>query len=53
MQDTNKEMLAHAIAYQNNSIVSKQILKKPNGNVAFFAFDKDESLKNTHHLLKQ
>ncbi len=32
------------IAYQPNSIVSKQIIKKPNGNITLFAFDKGESL---------
>jgi len=41
---TNKEMLIDAIGYQSGSIVSKQILKKPNGNITLFAFDKDESL---------
>ena len=40
----NKEILIDAITYQNGSIVSKQILKKPNGNITLFAFDKDESL---------
>ena len=40
----NKEILIDAIAYQNGSIVSKQIFKKPNGNITLFAFDKDESL---------
>jgi len=39
-----KELLIDAVGYQNGSIVSKQILKKPNGNVTLFAFDKDESL---------
>jgi quercetin dioxygenase-like cupin family protein len=39
-----KEMLVDAITYQNGSIVSKQIIKKPNGNITLFAFDKDESL---------
>ena len=43
-ETTNKEMLIDAINYQNQSIVSKQILKKPNGNITLFAFDKDESL---------
>lgn len=43
-ETTNKEMLIDAIGYQNDSIVSKQILKKPNGNITLFAFDKDESL---------
>ncbi|MDP2365752.1 MAG: cupin domain-containing protein [Ignavibacteria bacterium] len=40
----NQEKLLDAIAYQDGSIVSKQILKKPNGNITLFAFDKDESL---------
>ena len=40
----NKELLVDSINYQNGSIVSKQILKKPNGNITLFAFDKEESL---------
>ncbi len=40
----NKELLVDAINYQNGSIVSKQIIKKPNVNITLFAFDKDESL---------
>jgi quercetin dioxygenase-like cupin family protein len=40
----NKEMLVDAVDFQNGSIVSKQILKKPNGNITLFAFDKDQSL---------
>jgi quercetin dioxygenase-like cupin family protein len=40
----NKELLIDAVGYQNGSIVSKQIIKKPNGNITLFAFDKDESL---------
>ncbi len=40
----NKELLIDAISFQNGSIVSKQIIKKPNGNITLFAFDKDESL---------
>ena len=40
----NKELLVEVISYQNGSIVSKQIIKKPNGNITLFAFDKDESL---------
>jgi quercetin dioxygenase-like cupin family protein len=39
-----KQKLVEAIEYQDNSIVSKQIIKKPNGNVTLFAFDKGESL---------
>ena len=43
-ETVNKEMLIDVISYQNGSIVSKQIIKKPNGNITLFAFDKDESL---------
>lgn len=43
-ETTNKELLIDAVGYQNGSIVSKQIIKKPNGNITLFAFDKDESL---------
>lgn len=35
------------IDYQTNSIVSKQLIKCPAGNVTVFAFDKGESL-STH-----
>jgi|ERR1017187_9907070 quercetin dioxygenase-like cupin family protein len=40
----SNEKLIDSINYQNGSIVSKQIIKKPNGNITLFAFDKDESL---------
>lgn len=50
-QDTNETLNDHApkelineINYQDGSVVSKQIIKKPNGNITLFAFDKDESL---------
>jgi quercetin dioxygenase-like cupin family protein len=36
--------LIDSINYQDGSIVSRQIVKKPNGNITLFAFDKDESL---------
>lgn len=39
-----KEKLFEAINIQEKSIVSRQIIKKPNGNITLFAFDKDESL---------
>lgn len=42
--EIRKEKLVGSIDYQTKSIVSKQIIKKPNGNVTLFAFDKDESL---------
>jgi quercetin dioxygenase-like cupin family protein len=38
------KILASEIEYQSSSIVSKQLLKKTNGNITLFAFDKDESL---------
>ena len=38
------EKLIDSVNYQNGSIVSKQMIKKPNGNITLFAFDKDESL---------
>jgi quercetin dioxygenase-like cupin family protein len=40
----SNEKLIDSINYQNGSIVSRQIIKKPNGNITLFAFDKDESL---------
>ena len=43
-ENINKEILIDAVNYQNSSIVSKQIIKKPNGNITLFAFHKDESL---------
>ncbi len=48
MDNTPANETAHniisEIEYQSASIVSKQIIKKPNGNVTLFAFAKDESL---------
>lgn len=44
LENTLHEKLVDGITYQNESIVSKQIIKKPNGNITLFAFDKDESL---------
>lgn len=44
MADTKKVILKDEISYQEGSVVSKQIIKKPNGNITLFAFDKDESL---------
>ncbi len=44
MADTKKVLLKDEINYQEGSVVSKQIIKKPNGNITLFAFDKDESL---------
>jgi len=42
--ETKAERLIDLIDYQDNAIVSKQIIKKPNGNVTLFTFDKGESL---------
>ena len=44
MSDVKKFMLQNEISYQEGSVVSKQIIKKPNGNITLFAFDKGESL---------
>ncbi len=44
MDEIKKAILQDEINYQNGSVVSKQIIKKPNGNITLFAFDKDESL---------
>lgn len=44
MSEIKASFLKEEIQYQDGSIVSKQILKKPNGNITLFAFDKDESL---------
>lgn len=35
------------INYQPDAIVSKQLLKKVNGSVTLYAFDKDESLNES------
>ena len=32
------------VVYQDGSIVSKEIIKKPTGTVTIFAFDKDQGL---------
>lgn len=37
-----KNELKRMIDYQEKAIVSKQIIKKPNGNITLFALDKDE-----------
>lgn len=42
--DLSPKELINEVQYQSNSIVSKQIIKKTNGNITLFAFDKDESL---------
>ena len=45
--DGHKEktlQLASLVAYQKNSVVSKQILNKKTGSLTLFAFDKGEGL---------
>lgn len=44
MNDVKKSVLKDEINYQEGSVVSKQIIKKPNGNITLFAFDESESL---------
>lgn len=42
MDETIKKiLLKDDINYQDGSVVSKQVMKKPNGNITLFAFDKD------------
>lgn len=36
--------LADMVSYQTGAIVSRTIIKKPQGNLSLFAFDKGESL---------
>ena len=38
--------IVSVINYQSDAIVSKQLLKKNNGTVTLYAFDKDESLND-------
>lgn len=44
METVKKAFLKDEINYQDGSVVSKQIIKKPNGNITLFAFDSGESL---------
>ena len=45
MSDSIKKgSLESEITYQDGSIVSKQVIKKQNGNITLFAFDKEETL---------
>jgi len=36
--------MKNLVTYQEGSIVSKEIIKKPTGTVTLFAFDKDQGL---------
>ncbi|HEY9123635.1 MAG TPA: cupin domain-containing protein [Bacteroidales bacterium] len=38
------QILSNAVAYADKSVVSKQLLKAPSGNITLFAFDKGEGL---------
>ncbi len=42
--EITKFKLESGIEFQNESVVSKVIMKKDNGNITLFAFDKNESL---------
>ncbi|HED08681.1 MAG TPA: cupin domain-containing protein [Ignavibacteria bacterium] len=42
--EVNVAKLSDEIQYQDSGIVSKQLIKKTNGNITLFAFDKGESL---------
>ncbi len=37
-------VLAELVSVQDGSVTSRQILKRPTGNVTIFAFDKDQGL---------
>lgn len=39
-----EQALAEAIAYSDKSVVSKQLIKAPTGNITLFAFDAGEGL---------
>lgn len=40
----NPQKFSDIISYQDNSIVSRQIIKKQNGNITLFAFSQNQSL---------
>lgn len=44
---TNPKNINQTISYQEGSVVSKEIVKKPTGTVTLFAFDKNQGL-NEH-----
>jgi len=41
---TRADHLSEAIAYAERSVVSKQLIKSPAGNITLFAFDEGEGL---------
>lgn len=42
--NTNKIILENEVEYQNDTIVSKQLIKSQAGNITLFAFSKGEGL---------
>jgi len=44
LKTANKFNLSNLIEYQENSVVSKEIIKKDTGTITIFAFDKNEGL---------
>jgi len=44
MLKTEISKLADSIKYQKNSVVSKEVIKKPTGTVTLFSFDKGQGL---------
>lgn len=44
LKTANKFNLSNLIEYQQNSVVSKEIIKKDTGTITIFAFDKNEGL---------
>ena len=41
------KILSNSVNYQENAVISSEILKKDSGNVSVFAFDKNQGL-STH-----
>ncbi len=46
IEDLNRELkLKDIAAYQEHSVVSREIIRKPSGTMTVFAFDKGEGLR--------
>ena len=43
-QEISKGQLTALLDYQNNAVVSRELLNKPTGTVTLFAFDRDQGL---------
>lgn len=41
---SQKQELEGLVEYQEGTVISRQLIKKPNGNVTLFAFDKEQGL---------